>query len=126
VLILRDGKRGERCPVANFKFLKDVVKMHLDGTIRNIQSAPDFLVRQSFGYQTHDLTLPVCQRRQRFVRDYALLSKSRLGGRWLGQDSLTISDFPQDLHQSIGLNIRRDDGVNAGRSKRPQVAIFDG
>ena len=126
MIILRDGERSERCPVANVKFLKDVVKMHFDGAIRNIQPAPDFLVRQSFGYQTHDLTLPVCQRRQSFVRDCALLRKCRLTGRRLRQKFLTTSNFPQDLHQSIGVNIRRDDGVSASRSKRPQVAIFDG
>jgi hypothetical protein len=126
MIILRDGERGEHCPVANVKFLEDVVKMHLDGTIRNIQPAPDFLVRQPFGHQTHDLTLPVCQRRQSFVRDCALLSKGRPAGRGRRQKSLTISNFPQDLHQSIGVNIRWDDGVSACRSKRPQVAIFDG
>ena len=69
MIILRDGERGEHCPVANVKFLKDVVKMHLDGTVRNIQPAPDFLVRQPFGHQSHDLALAICQCREHILRD---------------------------------------------------------
>src|SRR5215470_10628581 len=60
IVILRDSERRERCSVTNVKFLKNVMKMHLDGAIRDVQSAANFLVRQSFGHQTNDLTLAVC------------------------------------------------------------------
>jgi hypothetical protein len=43
---LRYGERRENCPVADFKVLKDVMEVHLDGAVGNIQPAPNFLVRQ--------------------------------------------------------------------------------
>src|SRR3954466_9506572 len=50
-------KRREHRSVANFEFLKDVMEVHFDGAINNVQPAPYFLVRQPFGDQTHDLAL---------------------------------------------------------------------
>jgi hypothetical protein len=40
------GERREHCPVADFKLLIDVMEVHLDGAVGNIQAAPNFLVRQ--------------------------------------------------------------------------------
>ena len=45
IVILGYGERRERCPVADVKLLKDVMKMHFDSAVRNIQSTPNFLVR---------------------------------------------------------------------------------
>ena len=58
-VILRYGKRREHCPVADLKFLIDVMQVDLDGAVGNIQPAPNFLVRQPFGHQSHDLALAV-------------------------------------------------------------------
>src|SRR5260370_14160452 len=60
-VIVRYGERREHSPVADFKLLKDVMEVHLDGAVDNIQPPPNFLVRQPFGHQTHDLALPACQ-----------------------------------------------------------------
>ena len=49
ILQYRNG--CERGPVADFKLLKDVMKMHLDGAVADVQTAADFLVRQPFGHQ---------------------------------------------------------------------------
>ena len=77
---MQHGERREHCPVADFKLLKDVMEVHLDGAVDNIQPAPNFLVRQPFGHQTHDLALPVCQHRQHVlrVRDVPLLPECGL------------------------------------------------
>src|ERR1700726_4636892 len=40
---LRYGERRENYPVADFKLLKDVMEVHLDGAAGNIQPAPNFL-----------------------------------------------------------------------------------
>jgi hypothetical protein len=45
IVILRDSQRREHGAVTDFKLLKDVVKMHLDGAVGNIQPSSDFLVR---------------------------------------------------------------------------------
>ena len=63
-VILRDRNGREYRPVADFKLLKDVMKMHLDGAVGNIQASANFLVRQPFGHQPHDLAFPVCQHSQ--------------------------------------------------------------
>ena len=55
----RDSDRCERSPVADFQLLIDVMEMHLDGAVANIQSTANFLVRQTFGHQAHDLVLSV-------------------------------------------------------------------
>src|SRR5258705_13968452 len=67
-VIVRYGERREYCPVADCKLLKDVMEVHLDGAVDNIQPAPNFLVRQSLGHQTHDLALALCQNRQHVLR----------------------------------------------------------
>src|SRR2546430_3673940 len=72
-VILRDRNGCEYRPVADFKLLKDVMKMHLDGAVRNLQASANFLVRQPFGHQPHDLALPVCQHSHCVLRDYSLL-----------------------------------------------------
>src|SRR5216683_3192588 len=54
-VIVRYGERREHCPVADFKFLINVMQVHLDSAAGNVQPAPNFLVRQSFGHQRHDL-----------------------------------------------------------------------
>jgi hypothetical protein len=59
-LSLRDSERCEHCPVADFQLLINVMEMNLDGTVANIQSTANFLVRQTFGHQAHDLVLAVC------------------------------------------------------------------
>ena len=59
-VILQYGERREHSPVADFKLLKNVMEMHLDGAVGNIQPTPNFLVGQSFGYQAHDLDLTDC------------------------------------------------------------------
>ena len=56
---LRYGERREHCPVADFEFLIDVMEVLFDSAVGNIQPAPNFLVRQTFGYQAHDLVLSV-------------------------------------------------------------------
>src|ERR1700675_4016546 len=58
-LVQRNRERCEHCPVTDFELLKDVMKMYLDGAVGNIQPSPDFLVRQPYGHQTHDLLLAV-------------------------------------------------------------------
>jgi hypothetical protein len=45
--LLRYGERREHGSVADFKLLKDVMEMHLDGTVGNVQPTPNFLVRQT-------------------------------------------------------------------------------
>jgi hypothetical protein len=45
VVVERQSERREHCPVADFKLLKNVMEVHLDGAIGNIQPARDFLVR---------------------------------------------------------------------------------
>ena len=59
-LILRDSERCECCPVSDFQLLINVMEVHLDGAVANIQSTANFLVRQTFGHQAHDLVLSVC------------------------------------------------------------------
>ena len=43
-VIARYGERREHCPVADFKFLIDVMQVDLDGAAGNVQPAPNFLV----------------------------------------------------------------------------------
>ena len=43
--MLRYCEHSERRPIANLKFLKDVMKMNLNGAVGKTQSAPNFLVR---------------------------------------------------------------------------------
>ena len=43
-MFIRYRERRERCPVANLKLLKDVMKMHLDRTVRNMQATADLLI----------------------------------------------------------------------------------
>ena len=45
IVVLRDGERRERRPVADLEFLKDMMKMHFDRPVGNIQSTTNFLVR---------------------------------------------------------------------------------
>src|SRR4051794_39347762 len=60
---LRQSRRQPRCKrrehrsVANFELLKDVMQVHFDCAINNVQPPPYFLVRQPFGHETHDLAL---------------------------------------------------------------------
>ena len=68
-VLVQYGERREHGPVADFKLLIDVMEVHLDGAVGNIQPAPNFLVRQPFGHQGHDLALAVCQHRQHVFRD---------------------------------------------------------
>lgn len=44
VVIMRYGERREHRPVADFQLLKNVMQVHLDGAIGNIQPAPNFLI----------------------------------------------------------------------------------
>src|SRR5215208_1618629 len=62
-VILGNGERREHCPIADFKLLKNVMEVLFDGPVGNIQPAPNLLVRQAFGHQTHDLSLAVCEHR---------------------------------------------------------------
>jgi hypothetical protein len=41
---VRYGERREHCSVADFKLLKDVMEVHLDGAVDNFKPAPDLLV----------------------------------------------------------------------------------
>src|SRR5258706_14987798 len=61
---LRYGERREHCPVADFEFLIDVMEVLFDSAVGNIQPAPNFLVRQPLGYQTHYLSLALREHRQ--------------------------------------------------------------
>jgi hypothetical protein len=45
VVVERQSERREHCPVADFKLPKNVMEVHLDGAIGNIQPARNFLVR---------------------------------------------------------------------------------
>jgi hypothetical protein len=49
----------EKRALPTLSVLINVMEMHLDGTVANIQLAANFLVRQTFGYQAHDLVLSV-------------------------------------------------------------------
>jgi Mu transposase, C-terminal domain len=62
-VIVRHGKPRKYRPVADFKFLIDVMKMDLDGAIGKIEPPPNFLVRQPLRHQSHDLALAVRQHR---------------------------------------------------------------
>lgn len=44
VVSMRYGERREHRPVADFQLLKNVMQVHLDGAIGNIQPAPNFLI----------------------------------------------------------------------------------
>jgi hypothetical protein len=52
---LQYDERRENCPVADCKLLIDVMEVLFDSAVGNIQPAPNFLVRQPSGHQTHDL-----------------------------------------------------------------------
>ena len=44
-VVLAKGDGREYRAVADLKLLKDVMKMHLDGAVSNIQASSNFLVR---------------------------------------------------------------------------------
>src|SRR5258705_11879246 len=67
--ILRYGEGREHCPVADFKLLIDVMEVLFDSTVSNIQPASNFLIRQPFGHQTHDLSLTICEYAQGIFGD---------------------------------------------------------
>ena len=60
--------RGELCPIMEGE-------MHLDGALGNIQPTPNFLVGQSFRYQTHYLALSVRQHRLHVLRERDALTR---------------------------------------------------
>ena len=62
--MLTKGQRREGRTVADCELLINVMQVDLDGTVGNIQLASDLLVRQSFGYQAHDLAFALGQQRQ--------------------------------------------------------------
>jgi hypothetical protein len=43
-IVVRYGERREHCPVADGELLKDVMKMHFDSAVSNVEPAPNFLV----------------------------------------------------------------------------------
>ena len=81
---------------ADFELLEDVMEMHLDGTVGDIQPASNLLVRQSLGYQAHDLPLTACQHAQHVLsdRNMSSLLGFRLIGRRQPQQPLAIRDLP--------------------------------
>ena len=56
----------EHGPITDFKLLKHVVEVYFDRALGNVQLARNLLVRQTLGYQAHNLTLAVRQHRQHF------------------------------------------------------------
>src|SRR6266446_8641005 len=110
-------ERREDCPVADCKLLKDVMEVLFDGAVGNIQPAPNFLVRQPSGHQTHDLSLAVCEHLQGNLRDGVVPFLPRYGlirgGPW--QQPLAIGDLPRGLHQNFELYVLRNDTVGSGR-----------
>ncbi len=98
-VIVRYGERREHRPVADFKLLINVMQVHLDGAVGNIQPAPYFLIRQPFRHQSHDLALAVCQHRRHLLRDrdvplLPLPRYSLIGGEQRRQP-LAVRDLPQ-------------------------------
>jgi len=84
MIMVRYGQRREHGSVVDFKLLIDVMEVHFDRAIGNPQPAPNFLVRQSLGYQTHDLALTVRQHRQHALRNPdvpSLAGYGLIGGR---------------------------------------------
>ena len=82
--IVRYRERREHGPVADFKLLIDVMEVYLDSAVGDIQPAPDFLVRQPFGHQSHNLALTVRQHRQHVLRNRDVTSlpgHGLIGGR---------------------------------------------
>jgi len=57
------------------------MKMNLDGTVANIQSTANFLVRQTSGHQAHDLVLAVTSHLPQLIA--YMIVKTRHAGRWL-------------------------------------------
>ena len=93
-LILRNSERRQHCPVADFELLIDVMQVHLDSAAGDIKPAPNFLIRQAFAHQSHDLALAVCQHRQHIRRDRNVSLIPRYGLIPAGQ-LLAIRDLPQ-------------------------------
>jgi len=125
--LLRYCERREQCPVADFKLLKNVMEMHLDGPVGNIQPTPNFLVGQSYRYQTHDLALTVRQYRHYVLRKRNAFRRPGhylIGGR-LRQQPLAIRDLAQGLHQRFGRHILRNDTIGAGRGRYNQFAVIN-
>src|SRR5215475_10632143 len=104
IVTSRDGKRRKRCAVADVELLKDVMEMHFDRAVSNIQSTTNLLVRQTFGYQTHDLTLAHGQRNESFL-GYRARLLSRLPERGQLQKLLAARHLPQDLHENLRVHI---------------------
>ena len=67
-VILRDGEGRKRSAIADFKLLENVVEVNLDGAIRNVEPAADFLVGQATRDQAHDLPLALGEHRERTFR----------------------------------------------------------
>src|SRR5882672_5844009 len=126
-VILRYGERREHSPVADFKFLIDVMEVLFNGAVGNTQPAPNFLVRQPFGHQAHDLSLAVRENRQRILRDHNAPLLPRYGAirSWQRQQSLVIRDLPQGLYQNFERHILRNDTVGPGRGQYNQFAVFN-
>src|SRR6516165_9441009 len=101
IVASRDGKRRKRRAVADVELLKDVMEMHFDRAVSNIQSTSNLLVRQTFGYQTHDLTLAHGQRNESFLGYRARLLSRRLPERGQLQQLLAARHLPQDLHENL-------------------------
>src|SRR6266403_2494158 len=113
-VILRYGERREHCPVADFEFLIDVMEVLFDSAVGNIQPAPNFLVRQPFRHQTHDLSLAIFEHRQRIIRDGDVPLLPRYGlSRGQRQQPPAIRDLPQGLHQNFDLHVLRNDTVGS-------------
>ena len=56
------GQESQRCSVMDREFLIDVMQMDLDSSIREVELAPDFFVRETGTYQAHDFTFALSQR----------------------------------------------------------------
>src|SRR5215471_5655346 len=105
IVTSRDGKRRKRCAVADVELLKDVMEMHFDRAVSDIQSTTNLLVRQTFGYQTHDLTLAHGQRNESFLGYRARLLSRRFPERGQLQQLLAARHLPQDLHENLRVHI---------------------
>src|SRR5882757_4212954 len=108
--MMRERQRRERRAVADGELLIDVMQMHLDGAVGDIELAPNLFVRQSFGDQMHNLTLALGQHRQYVFSDDAAGGRER-------QQSSAGCNLPQAMQEDTWRRLFEHHTVRASRDR---------